>query len=640
MANTYLTSNARFKPFSYQEMLAPVLAYKEAYETQEAALGELDILAKDIAGKIEAGNANADLRNAYNEYTKLLQKASQDFYNNGYNAQTRKELLGLKATFMEKLNPINDAYKNYTEDQKYLSRLQREHPEMIVEGIGNSISDYMYGKMPSGITANKEDIYTKSMNAAKGTSSRFSFINNPASVLGGQYWSYKSGKGISQSAVEELNSFMTNKDAISSEEGMALYNIVAEQRKTHNYDSFTKEGKDQIDAAILSGIFAGVSKDEDIKYMADQSYMNDLEKLKYKMALQESGDPEIDQDYRGTLGIYQGENSDISDILAKMFDYEINGKATPVKTKDGTTLYNAIDTYNYIHEGDDRIAAINKILNDVIGTTKKDRKTTMGTVYNPNMSAGVWNSPNGNIQLSYEEVGKLFAERDTLEQRYKDRYNQYKDVSLSDKEVARLRAYNLKDDDSSYSGLLTQEELVALDSKASSDITTMKKAKDDATIIASKEYGRLKDIVSTMQSNIDSLTSFVAYDEKGKPYKQKGQIPEFTEDNVSKIELDYKSFTKPIPSVRVVSGGKSYYIPIYYFGSGVSNRYFSEDDNNVKELINNVVSGTGSNTEKMNTIQTVLRGLASGIQTDFSTQIEQWLSTTNKDRAKAQYLIP
>lgn len=640
MANTYITSNARFKPFSYQEMLAPVIAYKEAYETQEAALGELDILAGDIAGKLASGNADAELINIYNNYKADLDSAMKSFYDTGYSSQTRKALLGLKSRYTKELNPINEAYKNYTEDQKYLARLQREHPEMIVEGLGSSVSDYMYGKMPSGITANKEDIYTKAMNAAKGTSSRFSFINNPASVLGGQYWSYKSGKGISQSAIDELNSFMANEDAITSEEGKALYNIIAEQRKANKYESFTKGGKDQIDAAILSGIFAGVSKDEDIKYMADQSYMNDLENLKYRMTLKDSGDPEIDQDYRGTLGIYQGENSDISNILARMADYEVNGKTTPIETKDGVSLYNPIDTYNYIHEGDERISQINKILNDVLGTTKRERKTTMGSVYNPASAAGVWKSPNGNIQISYKDVDKLFDERDKLENIYKERAKLYEDFTLTDKEVARLRGYNLKDDDSQYSGLFTQQELNTLDAKVNSDITTMIRGKDDATTIASKEYGRLKDIVTTLQSNIDSMSSFTAYDEKGKPYKQKGQIPVFTEDNVSKIELDYKSFSKPEPSVRVVSGDKAYYIPIYYLGAGISNRYLQEDDSNIKNLVDIVLKTKASNTEKMNSIHTLLRSLASGIQTDFSTEIEQWIPTTNKDRATSNYLIP
>ena len=32
MANYFLTQTAQFKPFSYQEMLAPIKAYQDAYD--------------------------------------------------------------------------------------------------------------------------------------------------------------------------------------------------------------------------------------------------------------------------------------------------------------------------------------------------------------------------------------------------------------------------------------------------------------------------------------------------------------------------------------------------------------------------------------------------------------------------------
>ena len=48
MANMYLTSNAKFKPFSYQEMVAPIVAYKEAYDKADA---ELNALYEDAASK-------------------------------------------------------------------------------------------------------------------------------------------------------------------------------------------------------------------------------------------------------------------------------------------------------------------------------------------------------------------------------------------------------------------------------------------------------------------------------------------------------------------------------------------------------------------------------------------------------------
>ena len=41
MAGNYIVLNSQFKPFTYQEMLAPLAAYTEEYNAQEAGYSEL-----------------------------------------------------------------------------------------------------------------------------------------------------------------------------------------------------------------------------------------------------------------------------------------------------------------------------------------------------------------------------------------------------------------------------------------------------------------------------------------------------------------------------------------------------------------------------------------------------------------------
>ena len=175
----FLTPNTKFKPFSYQEMLAPVLAYKEAYDSLEAEMNNLDVIAGDVDNKLT--EKDTELKNIYKTYKEDLNNALSDFYQNGYTSDAKKKLAQLKSRYSKEINPINEAYKSYQEDQKQLITLKRTHPEMIIEGIGNSVSDYMYGNTPNGITANTEDIYNKSMKAAAGTSSRFSELVEPTS---------------------------------------------------------------------------------------------------------------------------------------------------------------------------------------------------------------------------------------------------------------------------------------------------------------------------------------------------------------------------------------------------------------------------------------------------------------------------
>ena len=274
----YLTPNTQFKPFSYQEMLAPVLAYKEAYDAQEAALSEVELLSSDIGSKIAGEDPNSELRKTYNKYQEDLNKELQNFYSKGYNAETKKALTELKGRYYKELNPINDAYKAYIEDQKYLAKLNREHPEIIIEGLGASISDYMYGNTPKEVAANTNTIIDKATKAAASTSGRFTEILKPTGILGNQYYQFVTQQGISQDMVERLRSVIDNpssKEAseyLKTEEGRALYNIVQEQRKINNYDSFSEHNKDKIDASILSGILSGVSYKESVDRVSNKGW--------------------------------------------------------------------------------------------------------------------------------------------------------------------------------------------------------------------------------------------------------------------------------------------------------------------------------------------------------------------------------
>lgn len=277
MANTYITSTSRFRPYTFAEMLQPVQIYTEAYDKIENELANLDILSGDVAGKL-SNPKDKELADKALSFQTDLNNAMDSFYSNGLNADTRKQLAGLKARYTKELNPINEAYKAYQEDQKQIINLKRLHPELIVEGIGNSVSDYMYGNTPSGLTANIEDIYNKSMKAATGTSSRFSEVVAPTGILGNQYYQFKTQQGISQDMVEQLRSIVDNptstesKKYLSTDEGKALYNIISEQRNANNYNSFSKEGRDRIDASILNGIFAGVLYKEEVDRVSNKNW--------------------------------------------------------------------------------------------------------------------------------------------------------------------------------------------------------------------------------------------------------------------------------------------------------------------------------------------------------------------------------
>lgn len=206
----FLTPNTKFKPFSYQEMLAPVLAYKEAYDTADAELNTLleDAATKgfafapqDVAEKeaydnmmsklkqasdnLASGNVNAfkDIRNLNKEYRKTMIPIQQKITKRAELAAEQRKLLSTNPNLRftkdystESLSNINDSstyniidlnslYKNVAEEfASKTSTLYRDNiePTPIGDtGYYNVTTGYGYtpDEFVEGLTDKNSDVY-------------------------------------------------------------------------------------------------------------------------------------------------------------------------------------------------------------------------------------------------------------------------------------------------------------------------------------------------------------------------------------------------------------------------------------------------------------------------------------------------
>lgn len=100
MANIFLKPTAQFRPFSYQEMLAPIKAYTEAYNNTEKELDILDeaALAQSFLFK------GSKYENQYNDYLKKLDSISNSI-SNGNLSGAKNEIKEARKTFLNTLAP-------------------------------------------------------------------------------------------------------------------------------------------------------------------------------------------------------------------------------------------------------------------------------------------------------------------------------------------------------------------------------------------------------------------------------------------------------------------------------------------------------------------------------------------------------
>ena len=144
MANTYIVTNNRFKPYTFDEMLKPYQMYTEAYNKADA---ELNLLLEDAATKAFnfAPQDTAEL-NAYNNMLNRIKTAS-DQLSTGLNPSLMNEIQQINKDYRKTMIPIQQRINKRAELAAEQRKLQASNPNI------RFTKDYSTANL-SDITAN------------------------------------------------------------------------------------------------------------------------------------------------------------------------------------------------------------------------------------------------------------------------------------------------------------------------------------------------------------------------------------------------------------------------------------------------------------------------------------------------------
>lgn len=374
--NNYIILNSRFKPFSFQEMLAPAQMYTEAHNALETEYDNLDLLAADMASKLSENAGDANLRATYNTFKKDLESAQNDLATQGLNPATRKKLNSLKNRYATEINPIGEAYTKYAKDQETIRNLALTHPEIIVEGGGNSVSDYMRGDAPELTSVNLNDIYTRALKASAGKAAQMAEERNWTPDAGGTLLTKTSKQGMKEADLTRAIS-----DFVSGEEssGSALLKDIIDPIEG-SYSNMSAATRQRIRNAILSGVVSGFEYKEDSKSIANPTY-------EYNMRRQLAED---EARAKAVASAAAKRAEDLSRVGYSMYrsskDYQSKVSDYIQSTPNGNyTTSEAIDVYFDSEEPD----AVLKNREDMVEHNRKKASGTGG--WAPRNSADVYN---------------------------------------------------------------------------------------------------------------------------------------------------------------------------------------------------------------------------------------------------------
>lgn len=163
MPNYSLVLDTKFKPFSYQEMLAPVMAATQAHQALETEYGDLATKAS-VWERMANEQTDPYAYKMYKTYSEDLESMAEQLARNGLNPASRRNMLNMKSRYSSEILPIETAYKRReelaAEQRKAIAadptlRYQRAASQMSLDDfIRNPSLDY--GKSYSGALLTKQ----------------------------------------------------------------------------------------------------------------------------------------------------------------------------------------------------------------------------------------------------------------------------------------------------------------------------------------------------------------------------------------------------------------------------------------------------------------------------------------------------
>lgn len=172
MANYNLVMNARFRPFSYSELLNPVLMATQAHQALEQEYSELSNKSS-VWEHMANEQTDPDTYKMYKAYADDLEKRAGQLAREGLNTLNRRNLMDMKSRYSKEIVPIENAYKARADEVK--EQLAGRAQGIVYEEDASLASLDRYLKDPSikYRYANSREGYNRLGTAAKALSTEF-----------------------------------------------------------------------------------------------------------------------------------------------------------------------------------------------------------------------------------------------------------------------------------------------------------------------------------------------------------------------------------------------------------------------------------------------------------------------------------
>lgn len=203
MANYSLVIGSQFKPFSYSEMLQPVLMATQAHQELENQYGEL---ATKASVWEEMANEQTDpyAYKMYKTYANDLEEQAGQLAREGLNAASRRDMLNMRARYSKEITPIEQAYTTRQKQAEQQQQALLQDPTLMLSrrAATTSLDDYIRNPQLAYEAYSGKLITAQAASAASALAKEMQ--EKPRkwrSILGNSYYETMMQKGFSSQAV-------------------------------------------------------------------------------------------------------------------------------------------------------------------------------------------------------------------------------------------------------------------------------------------------------------------------------------------------------------------------------------------------------------------------------------------------------
>ena len=259
--------DSSFQPFSMQELLTPMLMYKENFEKMESAYEDLSSKADKFKYLSQTLPEGSQSRQIYEGYANELNQQAEDLAKNGLSMSNRRALTNLKRRYQGEIGRLDLADQALQEERKLRRQMSAKDSSMLYALDNLSIDSFLDGNTPNLYNISGTELYTRGAAAGKAASSRIYSAGDEGSTLGGYYRKWVERNGYS---ADSINAFRANAAAIP-ELQQAADAILQERGVLENLSGSNLERARQ---SVLNGIIDGAVYQESVKPVRDEGVMS------------------------------------------------------------------------------------------------------------------------------------------------------------------------------------------------------------------------------------------------------------------------------------------------------------------------------------------------------------------------------